>query len=87
MLNESQKKDLELIRDQSEWSGDLLMFIHRERGKENRHGFLVKDGGPKLYEGNAFDIAYESPRTQLKDILAIEFESFEALLEAGWEID
>jgi hypothetical protein len=73
MLNTSQKRDLELIHDTSKWPGNLLMFVLRQIGKEIRCGFLIKGGGSKLYEANAFDLTSKS---QFKEIPVIEFKSF-----------
>ena len=49
--------------------------------------FLVKGHGPKLYHKNMFALESGLLSPQLDGIPTTEFESFEAMLEAGWEAD
>lgn len=92
MLNENQKRDLEIINSPHEWASDCLCLINRSKGigDKQRYAFLVRGHGSKLYIGNIFEYCMEdgyANRPEFDGFDITEFANFESILEAGWEVD
>jgi hypothetical protein len=90
MLGELQKKDLQIIKDTNNWSYFVLPIVNRsseQPGKGPRCAFLVRGHGSKLYLMNMWELHEGSLEPQLADVKILKFDSFEAMLEAGWEVD
>jgi hypothetical protein len=90
MLNDDQKADLAIITDHNQWASIVFAMVKRGDNRWPDCAFLVKGHGPKLYHKNMFEL-FELEggplSTRLVGVPTIEFESFEAMLEAGWEVD
>jgi len=92
MLNEQQTEDLRLIKNPCEWASDCLCLINRNKviDDKQRHAFLVRGSGSKLYIGNIFEYCMEAGydgRPEFDSFEEIEFDNFESILEAGLEVD
>jgi hypothetical protein len=88
MLNEQQQADLKMISEPNEWPNVIILpLVNREERNLPRCAFLVRGDGPNLYKKNMFELVGGPLLPQLADVPTTEFESFEAILEAGWEVD
>jgi hypothetical protein len=93
MLNEYQQKDLALINNPSQWPSIVLPLVNRKRTLDNapRCAFLVRNHNNRLYRlylMNIWELQEDiSLESQLRNVPSIEFESLEAMLEDGWEVD
>jgi hypothetical protein len=89
MLNEYQQKDLAIITDPTEWGSMVFAMVKRSAvvGESLQCAFLVKGHGPKLYLKNLFELEGGLLSPQLVGVPTTKFETFEAMLEDGWEAD
>ena len=90
MLNEHQEEDLKLIKDIAQWPNIILAMVNRanrQPGGMPECGFLTQDNDHKLYLKNMFDLDTGPLSPQLVGVPVLEFDSVEAMLEAGWEVD
>ena len=86
---------LALINDQDEWYHELFLPFTRYVDGKKEYAFLVGNSQinfevlghqkPTLYVGNMFDLSDLLP--QLKQMPQASYESFDAMLDDGWEID
>lgn len=87
MLDEYQQRDLQTLNDPNEWPSAILPCIQRKDAGRNNCAFLVRGQGPKLFMKNMFELVNGPIAPQLIGVPTMEFDSFEAMLEAGWEVD
>ena len=91
MLTESQEEDLKIINNPDEWPHEVLLPLKNrttaQPGDMPDDAFLVRGSGPKLYMENLFELKDGPLLPQLVGLPVLEFESFEAMLKAGWEVD
>jgi hypothetical protein len=88
MLNEHQTKDLRIIKDDNNWPSDIILpLVNRVENELPQCAFLVRDQGSKLYLMNMWELHEGSLEPQLADVKILNFDSFETMLEAGWEVD
>lgn len=88
MLSEYQQQELQFLNNPLEWPNVIIACIERSKPPgERRCAFLVHNCGPKLFVKNMFELVDGPLQPQLMGVPTIEFESFEAMLEAGWEVD
>jgi len=90
MLNEHQEEDLKLIKDVAQWPNVVLPLVNRANrraGEAPPCGFLTQGNDCKLYLHNMFELETGPLSPQLVGVPVLEFESLEAMLEAGWEVD
>ncbi len=90
MLNEYQQKDLALINNPSQWPSIVLPLVNRKRKLDNIPicAFLVRNHNNRLYLMNIWELQEDiSLESQLRNVPSIDFESLEAMLEDGWEVD
>lgn len=86
---------LALINDQDEWYHELFLPFTRYVNGNKEWAFLIGNSQinfevlghqkPTLYIGNMFDLTDLFP--QLKQMPKASYESFNAMLDDGWEID
>lgn len=86
---------LELIFNQDQWYHELFLPFTRYANNKKEYGFLVGNSQinfevlghrkPTLYIGNMFDL--KDLFSQLHQMKKMSYESFEDMLEDGWEVD
>jgi hypothetical protein len=90
-LDERQQEDLKIISNPEEWFHNVVLplknLTNRQPGEMPQSAFLVRGQGSKLYLKNIWALETGPLLPQLVDVPVLEFESFEAILKAGWEVD
>jgi hypothetical protein len=76
-LSQRQKDDLRYISDPMLWV-DFLCPVKKWEGHHRVFAYLSGDG-PNLYMGNIWNPKPEDVK--------VEFESYKAIVDAGWEVD
>jgi hypothetical protein len=79
--------DLNVIKDTNAWPNVVLAMVKRAPTGMPQCAFLVAECGSKLYVKNLFELEDGPLMPQLETVEIIEFDSFEAMLEDGWEVD
>jgi hypothetical protein len=79
----AEKNDVEWLKNPSFWAGDGMMCPVKKRDyftNPKSLGVVFSDQGSKVFLGNMFlgDIDFDNP---------IAYETFEALVADGWEVD
>lgn len=73
-------KDIEMIYNPHLWPAyPILPMVRRVQGQLPECAIIIAGGGTKLYHTNMY--------MEGKDEVITAFDSFEAILDAGWEID
>ena len=73
------QSDLEVMSNPSNW---FYMFLPIKNIKEERVGIMLEGYGPKVFLHNMWN--YPTPISKME---FIEFNSFQDILNAGWEVD
>jgi hypothetical protein len=91
----TKKESLHIILHSEEWCHELFLPFTRYVNGKKEYAFLVGNSQinfevlghqkPTLYVGNMFDLNDLFP--QLKQMPQASYESFDAMLDDGWEID
>ena len=72
-------KDLSYISDPFRWAG-IFCPLKRRKPNSNWYEFAYMIGdGPNIYHGNMYTASKSDKRES--------FSSYEAILQAGWEVD
>jgi hypothetical protein len=88
MLTEQQQEDLSIIKDTANWPQVVVFpLVNRGKPRDEQCAFLVRGNGPKLYHKNMFELETGALDPQLIGVKTTTFDSFEAMLEAGWDAD
>ena len=90
-MSNRRKEDLVGLNNPQTWPAYPLMPVvnrgEREPGSMPPCGFLVVGHGSKVYKTNMFGLKDGEIIPQLAGVPTDEFDSFEAMLDAGWECD
>lgn len=87
MLDEYQQQDLAILQDPNQWPNIIIPMVFRKSPGMPDCGLLVKGLGSKLFLKNMWELKTGILRPQLEGVPTLEFDSFETMLEAGWEVD
>jgi len=87
MLSEYQKADLAILKDPNDWPNVVLPLVKRGDPSGPECAFMVRGHGSKLYLHNMFALETGMLSPQLAGLPTKEFDSLEAIIEDGWEVD
>jgi len=81
----SMTEEVKMMKDPGSWPmWPVLPVVKHAAGS---CGILTADGKPIIYLVNMLDLSSGVLKDMLVDKPKVEFESFEAIFNAGWEVD
>lgn len=86
-MTDHQIENLSIIIHSDDWPNVVLPMVKRGNPKGPECAFLVRNHGSKLYLHNMFALETGLLEPQLVELPTKKFDSFEAIIEDGWEVD